>query len=130
MDIFLNEFNLIACQRPVFVKSTKAISTFRVKEGMFIGMFLTLRGQKMYSFLDRLINLSFPRIKDFQGLSRKGFDSLGNFSLGVNEQIIFPEIEFDQVVKVEGLTISIVTTAKNDLEGYFLLKELGVPFKD
>lgn len=130
LDLFLNEFNLISCQYPVFVKSDRAISTFKVKEGMTIGMYVTLRGEKMYAFLDRLINLAFPRVKDFQGLSRKSFDGLGNFSLGITEQVIFPEIEFDKVSKVEGLTVSIITTADNDREGYSLLKQLGMPFRD
>ena len=130
LDNFLNEFNLITCQSSIFVKSKKAISTFKVKEGMVIGMYVTLRGEKMYAFLDRLINLSFPRVKDFQGLSRKSFDGFGNYSLGITEQIIFPEIEFDQVNKVEGLTVSIITSASNDSEAYSLLKELGMPFKD
>jgi large subunit ribosomal protein L5 len=130
LEVLSNEFTMISCQSPVFVKSTKAISSFKVKEGMIIGMYLTLRGSKMYAFLDRLINLAFPRMKDFQGLSRKSFDGSGNYNLGLSEQMMFPEIEFDQIIKIEGLTISIITTAKNDLEGYFLLKELGMPFND
>lgn len=130
LDVFSNEFNLISCQRPIFVKSKKAIASFKVKEGMLIGMYVTLRGQKMYSFFDRLVNLVFPRIKDFRGLSRKNFDGSGNYNLGLTEQVIFPEIEFDQILKVAGITISIITTAKNDFEAYVLLKELGMPFND
>lgn len=130
LDVFLNEFNLIACQYPVFARSKKAIASFKVKEGMIIGMYITLRGKKMYSFFDRLVNLVLPRIKDFRGLSRKGFDGFGNYNLGLTDQSIFPEIDFDNIVKVEGLTLSIITTATNDFESYILLKELGMPFND
>lgn len=123
-----DEFNIFSCQQPVFTRANKAISSFKVKENMIIGMFVTLRGDKMYAFFDRLVNLAFPRIRDFQGFSRKGFDGYGNYNLGLSEQLIFPEIEFDKVVKVEGMTICIVTTAANDEEACFLLKELGMPF--
>lgn len=128
LDLLSNEFNLFACQRPTLCTAKKAISSFKVKEGMNVGMFVTLRGEKMYAFFDRLVNLAFPRIKDFQGFSRKGFDGSGNFNLGLNEQLMFPEIDFDNIVKADGMTISIITTSKTDEEAYVLLKLLGMPF--
>lgn len=106
----------------------KAISSFKLKENMPVGMFLTLRGNKMYGFLDRLINLSLPRIRDFQGLNIKSFDGSGNYTIGLNEQIMFPEIDFDKIVKPQGMDISIVTSAKTDKEALFLLKKFGMPF--
>lgn len=128
LEVLLTELSIISGQRPVITNAKKAISSFKVKEKMPVGMFLTLRGNKMYSFLDRLINLSLPRIRDFQGINRKSFDGAGNFSLGLSEQLMFPEIDFDKVVKIQGMDITIVTTAKTDTEAYFLLKELGMPF--
>lgn len=128
LEVLLTELSIISGQRPIITNAKKAISSFKVKEKMPVGMFLTLRGNKMYSFLDRLINLSLPRIRDFQGINRKSFDGSGNFSLGLSEQLMFPEIDFDKVVKVQGMDITIVTTAKTDNEAYFLLKELGMPF--
>lgn len=128
LDVLLTELSIISGQRPIITNAKKAISSFKVKEKMPVGMFLTLRGNKMYSFLDRLINLSLPRIRDFQGINRKSFDGSGNFSLGLSEQLMFPEIDFDKVVKTQGMDITIVTTAKTDNEAYFLLKELGMPF--
>jgi large subunit ribosomal protein L5 len=128
LDLLTNEFNLFSCQRPTLCTAKKAISSFKVKEGMNVGMFVTLRGEKMYAFFDRLVNLAFPRIKDFQGFSRKGFDGFGNFNLGLNEQLMFPEIDFDNIVKADGMTISIITTSKTDQEAYVLLKLLGMPF--
>lgn len=128
LDVLLNELCIISGQKPVISKAKKAIASFKVKENMPVGMFLTLRGDKMYSFLDRLINLALPRIRDFQGVERKSFDKSGNYSLGLNEQLMFPEIDFDKVVKVQGMDICIVTTAKSDKEAYVLLKELGMPF--
>nr|YP_009145517.1 ribosomal protein L5 [Trachelomonas volvocina]AKL82430.1 ribosomal protein L5 [Trachelomonas volvocina] len=124
------EINLIACQKPILTKAKKAISSFKVKENMTVGMYVTLRGNKMYSFFDRLVNLAFPRIRDFQGFNRSGFDGRGNYTLGLNEQLIFPEIDFDKISKVEGMTISIITTANNDDEAFFLLKEMGIPFNE
>lgn len=129
LDVLTNELSLISGQQPVITKAKKAISSFKVKENMPVGMFMTLRGEKMYSFFDRLINLSLPRIRDFQGISRKSFDGKGNFNLGLSDQLMFPEIEFDKVIKIQGMDISIVTTCKTDKEGYVLLKLLGMPFK-
>lgn len=129
IDVLLKEISFITGQKPVIVLSKKAISGFKVKENMPIGISVTLRGDKMYGFLDRLINLSLPRIKDFQGVSSKSFDKKGSYSLGLNEQFMFPEIDFDKVTKIKGMDISIVTSAKSNEEAYFLLKELGMPFK-
>lgn len=128
LEALLNELTSISGQKAILSVAKKAIASFKVKEGMPVGMFLTLRGDKMYSFLDRLINLALPRIRDFQGLSVKNFDGSGNFNLGLSEQIMFPEVDFDKVVKVQGMDICIVTSAKTDKEAYFLLKELGMPF--
>lgn len=128
LDVLLGELNAISGQRPVISNAKRAIASFKVKENMPVGMFLTLRGEKMYSFLDRLINLSLPRIRDFQGVTSKSFDGFGNYTIGLSEQLMFPEIDFDKVVKVQGMDITIVTTCKNDKEAYFLLKEMGMPF--
>nr|AEW12926.1 ribosomal protein L5 [Colacium vesiculosum] len=129
LDVLTNELSQISGQQPVITRAKKAIASFKVKENMPVGMFMTLRGEKMYSFLDRLINLSLPRIRDFQGISHKSFDGKGNYNLGLSEQLMFPEIEFDKVIKVQGMDISIVTSCKTDKEGYRLLKLLGMPFK-
>lgn len=129
LDVLLNELSVISGQRPVISNAKKAIASFKVKEKMPVGMFVTLRNEKMYSLLDRLINLALPRIRDFQGLKRNSFDGSGNYSLGLSEQIMFPEIDFDKLVKIQGMDICIVTTAKKDEEAFFLLKELGMPFK-
>lgn len=129
LDILLNEICAISGQRPVISNAKKAIASFKVKEKMPVGMFVTLRNEKMYSLLDRLINLALPRIRDFQGLKRNSFDGSGNYSLGLNEQLMFPEVDFDKLVKIQGMDICIVTTAKNDEQALFLLKELGMPFK-
>lgn len=130
LDSLISELKVLSCQQPVVVKAKKAISGFKVRQGMPISVFVTLRGKKMYSFLDRLINLVIPRIKDFRGLSLRNFDGRGNYNLGLKEQIMFPEIEYDKVIKQEGMTISIVTTAINDEQSLFLLKQLGMPFED
>lgn len=129
LEVLVSELNVISGQRAVISNAKKAIASFKVKENMPVGMFLTLRGDKMYSFLDRLINLALPRIRDFQGISNNSFDGFGNYSIGLNEQLMFPEIDFDKVTKVQGMDITIVTTCKNDREAYILLKELGMPFK-
>lgn len=129
LDVFLNEISMISGQKGVITLSKYSIAGFKVKENMPIGMFVTLRGDKMYSFLDRLINLVFPRIRDFRGVSANSFDGKGNYSLGLNEQLMFPEIDFDNVVRNEGMDITIVTSAKTNEEAYFLLKELGFPFR-
>jgi len=129
LDVLVNEMNVISGQRVVIARAKKAIASFKVKEGMPVGMFLTLRGEKMYSFLDRLINLALPRIRDFQGLNiNKGFDGKGNYTLGLSDQLMFPEIDFDKILKVQGMDITIVTSSKTDKEARFLLKRLGMPF--
>lgn len=130
LDNLSDEMKLICAQKPVVSKSKKAIAGFKLKEDMTIGMFVTLRDEKMYSFLDRLINLALPRIRDFQGLNTKGFDNKGNYTLGLKEQLMFPEIEFDKVNKIEGMNICIVTNSKSKKEAQALLKELGMPFKN
>lgn len=129
LDLLLSEFTLITGQKTCIRRSRKAIANFKVRQNMPVGMIVTLRDQRMYSFLDRLINLALPRIRDFQGLNLKSFDGSGNYSLGLSEQLMFPEIEFDKISRIQGMDITIVTTAKNDNELYFLLKELGMPFK-
>lgn len=128
LDVLVSEMNIISGQHTIISKAKKAIASFKVKENMPVGMFLTLRGDRMYSFLDRLINLSLPRIRDFQGVSSKGFDGCGNYSLGLKDQLMFPEIDFDKIIKVQGMDISIVTSCRTDEEAYFLLKKLGMPF--
>lgn len=128
LDVLTNELSLISGQKPVVTKAKKAIASFKLKENMSVGMFVTLRGEKMYSFLDRLINLALPRIRDFQGINKNGFDGFGNFSLGLSEQLMFPEINYDKVIKLKGMDICLVTSCKTDEEAYFLLKELGMPF--
>lgn len=129
LDKAVDELTLLAGQKPVITKAKKSIAGFRLREGMPIGAKVTLRGQKMYDFLDKLITVSLPRVRDFQGISNKAFDGRGNYTLGVKEQLIFPEINFDNVDKVRGMDIVIVTTAKTDEESHALLKELGMPFK-
>lgn len=117
-------------QQPVLTKAKKSISAFKIREGMSIGMKVTLRGQKMYDFVERLIKVSLPRVRDFRGLSVKSFDQQGNFTIGVKEHLIFPEINADEVEKIHGLEIIISTTARNDYQAYWLLKLIGFPFKD
>ena len=129
MDSAVAELTAIAGQKPVVTKSRKAIANFKLRENMAIGCMVTLRGERMYEFLDRLMNLALPRVRDFRGVSDRAFDGRGNYSLGVREQIIFPEIELDKIDKVRGLTVSIVTTAKTDAEGKALLQALGMPFR-
>nr|NP_074965.1 ribosomal protein L5 [Euglena longa]P14757.1 RecName: Full=Large ribosomal subunit protein uL5c; AltName: Full=50S ribosomal protein L5, plastid [Euglena longa]CAC24576.1 ribosomal protein L5 [Euglena longa] len=128
LESLLVELKNISGQKPILCKSKNSISNFKVKKGMPIGMFVTLHGDKMYSFLDRLINLSFPRMRDFNGLNIKGFDGFGNYNVGLSEQSIFPEIEYSSILKNKGMNITIVTTAKTDLESFSLLKGLGFPF--
>lgn len=123
------EMTSIAGQKAVSTKSRKDISNFKLRKGMPIGVRVTLRGQRMYEFLDRLISVAIPRIRDFRGINEKGFDGRGNFTMGVTEQIIFPEILIDKVVKINGLDITFVTTARTDKECSALLKEFGIPFK-
>jgi len=130
IDSGLEELKLISGQKPVVTKAKKSIAGFKLREGMPIGCMVTLRQEKMYNFLDKLFNVALPRVRDFRGLSDKTFDGRANCSIGIKEQIIFPEIEYDKIDKIKGLNISIVTTAKTDEEGRFLLKLLGMPFKN
>ena len=128
IDVALEEITTISGQKAVSTKSKKAISNFKLRENMPIGVRVTLRGDKMYEFLDRLVSIALPRVRDFRGVSAKGFDGRGNYTLGVKEQIIFPEISIDKVSKISVMDITFVTTAKTDEESYELLKALGMPF--
>lgn len=128
IDVALEEITNITGQKAVSTKSKKAISNFKLRENMPIGVRVTLRGDKMYEFMDRLMNIALPRVRDFRGVSPKGFDGRGNYTLGVKEQIIFPEISIDKVNKISGMDITFVTTAKSDEESYELLKAFGMPF--
>ena len=130
IDIAVTEMSTIAGQKVVPTIARKSISNFKLREGMVIGARVTLRGDRMYEFLERLINVSLPRVRDFRGVNDKSFDGRGNYTLGVKEQIIFPEINIDKVNKITGMDITIVTTAKTDAEALVLLKELGIPFKN
>lgn len=123
------ELSRIAGQKAVVTKAKKSIATFKLREGMPIGCRVTLRGDKMFDFLSKLVNIALPRVRDFRGLSTKTFDGRGNFSMGVKEQIIFPEIDYDKIDKIKGLNITIVTSAKTDKEAFFLLNRMGMPFK-
>ena len=125
----VNELTLISGQKPIVTKAKKSVASFRLREGMAIGAKVTLRGERMYDFLDKLVSVSLPRVRDFRGVSKNSFDGRGNYTLGVNEQLIFPEISYDDVSKVRGLDIVIVTTAETDEEGRALLSELGMPFQ-
>ena len=130
LEASLNEIATITGQKPVVTRAKKAIAGFKIRQGMPVGLMVTLRGERMYSFLDRLVNLALPRIRDFRGISPKSFDGRGNYTLGVREQLIFPEVEYDSVDQIRGMDISIITTAKTDEEGRALLKEIGMPFRD
>ncbi|MBW4469522.1 MAG: 50S ribosomal protein L5 [Stenomitos rutilans HA7619-LM2] len=130
LEASLAEISLITGQKPVVTRAKKAIAGFKIRQGMPVGIMVTLRAGRMYSFLDRLINLTLPRIRDFRGISPKSFDGRGNYTLGLREQLIFPEVEYDSVDQVRGMDISIITTANTDEEGRALLKELGMPFRD
>jgi len=130
LETAVNEMAQVSGQKPVTTKSKKDISNFKLRKGMPIGVRVTLRGDKMYEFLDRLVSVALPRIRDFRGINDKGFDGKGNYTLGVTEQIIFPEINIDKVSKIMGMDITFVTTAKNDKEALALLKEFGLPFKN
>ncbi len=125
----VEELTKIAGQRAVITKAKKSIATFKLREGMPIGCCVTLRGDRMYGFLSKLVNIALPRVRDFRGLSPKWFDGRGNYSMGVKEQIIFPEIDYDKIDKIKGLNITVVTSAKTDEEGRFLLKLMGMPFR-
>ncbi|NRA03568.1 MAG: 50S ribosomal protein L5 [Myxococcales bacterium] len=123
------ELKIISGQKPVITKARKSVANFRLREGQSIGCMVTLRSRRMYEFMDRLINVALPRVRDFRGISPRSFDGRGNYTLGIREQIIFPEIDYDKVERVRGLNISIVTTARTDEEGRALLAECGMPFR-
>ena len=129
LEAAMKDLELITGQKPVATKAKKAIAGFKLREGQAIGCKVTLRGENMYNFLDKLVSITLPRVRDFRGVSNKAFDGRGNYTLGLTEQLIFPEIEFDNVVKVRGMDIVIVTTAKTNEEAYDLLKGFGMPFK-
>src|SRR4029077_3475645 len=128
MDPAVNELGAIAGQRPVVTKARKSIAAFKLREGMPIGCTVTLRGERMYEFLDRLVNVALPRVRDFRGVSSKSFDGRGNYTLGLKDQLIFPEIDYNKVEKTKGMNICITTTARTDAEGQALLKHMGMPF--
>ena len=130
LESSLSELAMITGQRPVVTRAKKAIAGFKIREGMPVGVMVTLRSDRMYAFLNRLINLTLPRIRDFRGISPKSFDGRGNYTLGLREQLIFPEIDYDTIDQIRGMDITIVTTASTDEEGRALLKELGMPFRD
>jgi large subunit ribosomal protein L5 len=123
------ELALISGQKPVVTKARKSVAAFKLRAGMSIGCMVTLRGDRMYEFLDRLVNVGLPRVRDFRGVSTKSFDGRGNYTLGIRDQLIFPEIDYDKVEKIKGMNISITTTAKTDAEGIALLRHLGMPFR-
>jgi len=129
LDAAVEELTAISGQKPVITKSRKAIANFKLRENQPIGCMVTLRGDRMYEFFDRLVNVALPRVRDFRGVSDKAFDGRGNYALGVREQIIFPEINLDKIDKVRGMTVCIVTSARSDAEGKALLKAMGMPFR-
>jgi large subunit ribosomal protein L5 len=129
LDGAVNELTQIVGQKPVITKAKKSIAAFKLRAGMSIGCAVTLRGDRMYEFFDRLVNVTLPRVRDFRGLSTKSFDGRGNYTLGVRDQLIFPEIDYNKVEKIKGMNICITTTAKSDAEGLALLKSLGMPFR-
>ena len=130
LEASVAEIATITGQKPVVTRAKKAIAAFKLREGMPVGVMVTLRSDRMYAFMDRLVNLALPRIRDFRGISPKSFDGRGNYTLGLREQLIFPEIEYDNIDQIRGMDISIITTANTDEEGRALLKELGMPFRD
>ena len=129
LDTAVEELRSITGQKPVVTKAKKSIASFKLRQGMNIGTMVTLRGERMYEFLDRLISVALPRVRDFRGVSAKAFDGRGNYTLGIREQLIFPEIDFNKVDKTRGMNISIITSAKNDEQSRALLKALGMPFR-
>ena len=129
LDVATEELKSITGQKPVITKAKKSIAAFKLRQGMSIGTMVTLRGERMYEFLDRLISIALPRVRDFRGISAKAFDGRGNYTLGIREQLIFPEIDFNKVDKTRGMNISIITTARNDDEARSLLKSMGMPFR-
>ena len=130
LDSAVQELSLITGQKPVITKARRSIATFKLRQGMSIGCSVTLRKERMYEFFDRLVNINLPRVRDFRGISPKSFDGRGNFALGLKEQIIFPEIDYDKIDKIRGMNIVVVTTAKTDDEARQLLKLMGVPFRN
>jgi large subunit ribosomal protein L5 len=129
MDAAVADLATITGQRPVITRAKRSVAAFKLREGMQIGCMVTLRGERMYQFLDKLMNVALPRLRDFQGVSPEAFDGRGNYTLGLREQLVFPEIDYDKVDKVRGMEVSIVTTARTDEEGRRLLKLMGMPFK-
>ncbi len=130
LDAAVGDLTIITGQKPVVTKAKKSIASFKLREGMSIGVMVTIRSERMYDFYDRLVNLALPRIRDFRGVSRRSFDGRGNYSLGLREQIVFPDIDYDKIDKLRGMEVVIVTTATNDEQAYALLKRLGMPFRD
>jgi large subunit ribosomal protein L5 len=129
MDAAVNELGQITGQKPIVTKAKKSISQFKLREGQSIGCMVTLRGDRMYEFFDRLVNVALPRVRDFRGVSSKSFDGRGNYTLGVKDQLIFPEIDYSKVDKTKGMNVCITTTARTDAEGLALLKQMGMPFR-
>ncbi len=129
MDAAVSDLSVITGQRPVITRAKRSVAAFKLREGMQIGCMVTLRGERMYYFLDKLMNVALPRLRDFQGISAEAFDGRGNYTLGLREQLVFPEIDYDKVDKVRGMEVSIVTTARTDEEGRRLLRLMGMPFK-
>ncbi|MGK7891265.1 MAG: 50S ribosomal protein L5 [Leptolyngbyaceae cyanobacterium] len=130
LEASLSEIAVITGQKPVVTRARKAIAGFKIRKGMPVGIMVTLRAERMYAFLDRLINLALPRIRDFRGVNPNSFDGRGNYTLGVREQLIFPEIDYDTIDQIRGMDISVITTASTDEEGRVLLREMGMPFRD
>ena len=129
LDAAVNDMTIISGQKPIITKAKKSIAAFKIREGMNLGCKVTLRGDRMYEFLDKLLNLALPRVRDFHGVSTTGFDGRGNYTLGLKEQLIFPEIEYDKVDKARGMDITVVTTATTDEEGRDMLRLMGMPFE-
>lgn len=129
MDAAVSDLAIITGQRPVITRAKRSVAAFKLREGMQIGCMVTLRGDRMYIFLDKLINVALPRLRDFQGVSAEAFDGRGNYTLGLREQLVFPEIDYDKIDKLRGMEVSVVTTARTDEEGRQLLKLMGMPFK-
>jgi len=130
LDAAVNDLRIITGQQPVVRRARRSVAAFKVRTGMPVGVSVTLRGPRMYEFLDRLVNITLPRIRDFRGLSSKSFDGRGNYSIGLREQLVFPEIDYDEIDKIRGLEVTIITTARTDEEGRSLLARLGMPFRD
>jgi len=129
LDASIEQLAAITGQRPVITKARKSIANFKLRQGQSIGAMVTLRGRRAYEFIDRLVSIALPRVRDFKGVSPRAFDGKGNYTLGIREQIIFPEINYDKVEKIKGLNVTVVTTARNDEEGRALLRHLGMPFR-